>query len=904
MAFNGDANGGPPGRKTRPREGLHLRPLNVEKGAKRDSFPPQTATWRNNLIALSQRRNLLFVAYSHQIYVWEPSGSFQILGSKPEMIITPVMRSPHSGGYIMPHAPHAINNILVDDLGRDEVLLLATDSGNICGYRVEAIYSALERAAGGNQKRPLDGSHVDPFFVEYVDASAWGLAIHKFARLIAVSANTGLITVFAFALVNPVSEKHSDSFEEEEDLTDYGQTWLHIKNNTQFMQLQHLMPENRRTRNIKLSYTGHFTNIPSVSFLNCDLDPNGKWMVSTDIDNKLIIWKIWESLERPFNVYHFNDVTFKPFPETLHNDSERGWAVLALDPRTFHTLKSTRDACGGQPQHRLKGGRTVLDLTNLNSRIPDASQLYNYFPPAVKPEPEQPVLPDIFEPDCCISGPGNASQSTVHSTSKHQAKDAAELPHQSTRIGTSQGLDLPSESANLSSTFTGNARFLDSADTFSHRAVDGSVQEENMSQDSRGSSVDLNDDLQHTTDQDGGNANGHGGLSVQEGTNPNANGIPHHPGQGPLTTAEFLQFALLEALGGDIPGAEEYFNNNIDDYSDLDEDDGPEDQEMDDVDDGQQSNGDAPEMGAIAYQVFDRMLRRAFPGDPASYEQADRLTALSPAPATANLNYPKFPILHFSQTDIRLIPSQIAPHASVVCGAPLRQPFTHPIVSVRACDRFNMVKYIPEHGIVIAASQKGRAAVIALTESESTGLAFRVDWIVPFESQEKYGDRPLIPLLGMSVSPVQGFEMPPDVPYIPRGIDHEKDLTFHYQYTNQDEAGTPQPIPADHTGIGHSMKSDEDGESKGKRTRSSNSRSGSTPELGQSPQLTLPECHAWATHVYQPDESWRGWNPSRRYRLILMYADHTVMSYEFWYDWSTGGTDVGEENDEVEYLVV
>lgn len=39
MAFNGDANGGPPGRKTRPREGLHLRPLNVEKGAKRVREP-------------------------------------------------------------------------------------------------------------------------------------------------------------------------------------------------------------------------------------------------------------------------------------------------------------------------------------------------------------------------------------------------------------------------------------------------------------------------------------------------------------------------------------------------------------------------------------------------------------------------------------------------------------------------------------------------------------------------------------------------------------------------------------------------------------------------------------------------------------------------------------------------
>lgn len=275
------------------------------------------ATWAYiQKVALSQRRNLLFVAYGHQIYAWEPAGSSQVLGSKPEMIITPVMRNPQSQGYIAPLSPHAINSILVDDLGREEVLLLVTDSGNVCGYRVEAIVSALKR----DHKRPLDGSQIDPFFVEYVEASAWGLAIHKFSRLIAVTANTGLITVFAFALVNPASEKgRSCDHLLEEDLSDSDQTWLEIKNSSQFVQLQQLMPDKHRTRNIKLTYTGHFANIPSISFLNCDLDPNGTWMVSTDIDNKLLVWKVWESLG-PFNVFHFNSVSFKSFQDAWYNE--------------------------------------------------------------------------------------------------------------------------------------------------------------------------------------------------------------------------------------------------------------------------------------------------------------------------------------------------------------------------------------------------------------------------------------------------------------------------------------------------------------------------------------------------------------------------------------------------------
>ncbi|PLB49408.1 hypothetical protein P170DRAFT_475705 [Aspergillus steynii IBT 23096] len=864
MAFGHLAGKRPPGRKSRTREGLHLRPLNVEKGDKRfsladDSFPPQTATWRNNLIALSQRRNLLFVAYSHQIYVWEPAGSFQMLGSVPLMIITPVMKESSARGFISPNTPHAINNILVDDLGREEVLLLVTDSGNVCGYRTEAIFSALKRAADDEESRPLDGSQVDPFFVEYVEASAWGLAIHKFARLIAVSANTGLITVFAFALVNPASGGSSDSsqrLEEEDDLSDYGQTWLHITTPEQFVQLRHMMPEKHRTRNIKLTYTGHFANIPSVSFLNCDLDPNGNWMVSTDIDNKLLVWKIWDGLGA-FNMYHFNDIGFRSFHDTLRND-ERGWSVIALDPRSFHLLKSTEEACGGRPQRRVKDGQPVFDLTKLSGRVPNASQLYNYFPPAVKAEPERPVLPDIFGVDCRISKGGDTRQGMD-------------------RVASSESSDT--RETNHFHAIAGYLRPSDSADAFSHRAVDGSVYDDNMS---HGSSSELNLDVdsQQTS----------GLETAQQISDPDqhtSNGPPRTR-RPPQTTPEFLQVALLEALGGgDMHGAEEYFDG----YSVLDDDSYTEDQEMDDIDINTSSeDGESSTTGAVAYQVFDRMSRNAFPEDAGLHGRMEALIGLPPTPAPVNS---RFPILHFSQTDIRLVAHPFAPHASVVCGAPLRQPFTHPIVSIRACDRFNMVKYVPEHGIVVAASQKGRAAIIALTESEAAGLSFRVDWIVPFESQEKYGDRPLIPLLGMSVSPIQGFEMPPDVPYIPRDVD-ENDLTFRYQHIFDDETDNASVagrssnhsfgdlnIPSDLSGI-----SDE-----------------SVHEHMHRNPPTLPECHARATRAYQPEERWRGWNPSRRYRLLLMYADHTVMSYEFWYNWNTAGPEA-DMSDEDEFLVV
>lgn len=237
------------------------------------------------------------------------------------MIITPVMKNPESAGYIAPYLPHAINNMIVSDLGLEEVLLVVTDSGNVCGYRVEAIFSALERAGQENALRPLDDSLVYPFFIEYVEASAWGLAVHKFARQIAVSSNTGLITVFAFALADPGAEGNQDSDHTmgASDAADIDEPWYNVNNNVRLLEVRNQMRDTYRMRNMRMTYSGHSTNIPSVSFLNCDLDPNGTWMLSTDIDNKLIVWKVWESLN-PFNVFHFNDSTPHFVPGMLGNE--------------------------------------------------------------------------------------------------------------------------------------------------------------------------------------------------------------------------------------------------------------------------------------------------------------------------------------------------------------------------------------------------------------------------------------------------------------------------------------------------------------------------------------------------------------------------------------------------------
>ncbi|KAL4976484.1 hypothetical protein BDW66DRAFT_159669 [Aspergillus desertorum] len=776
------------GLKARYREGLLLRALNVEKGSERT--------------ALSQRRNLLFVACGHQIYVWEPAGASQTLGSKPEMIITPVMREPQAAGYIRPTSPHEINSILVDDLGREEVLLLVTDSGNVCGYRVEAIHSSLKRAVDNGRAKPLGGSEVHPFFIEYVGASAWGLAIHKFARLIAVSANTGYVTVFAFALVSPGSDKGDDpirQLEKADDATESSQTWLHIRTEGQFRQLQQMMPGKHRTRNLKLTYSGHFTNIPSVGFLNTDFDPNGMWMVSTDIYNRTIVWNVWESLG-PFNEYHLDNVAPWSIPEDAYLDEgDRGWSVIALDPRSFHLVNSEEEACGGQPRRRVINKHEILDLTNLSKRIPDSSRLYNHFPPAVKAEPEVTLLPDFFGADCLINGNHNS-----------EGKNDGRGPQ---------------------SPVASNLHNFDSAEAIGRQAVDGSLNADELSGDNAS-------DSDHNPDQ-------------QQAMSSHAllRALANDPSRI-LSHEDVLEIALRETAGIDVHEVQALLSGTIGD----DEGDDPFRLEME-INNSEYGGGMSEEEEP-AHQSLDNSGRH-FSTPPPNFD---------------------FPILHFSHTNICLIPHPFFLNASVVCGAPLLQRFTQPIVSIRGFDRFNMVKYVPEHGIVVAASQKGRAAIIALTESPTTGRAFRVDWIVPLESQEKYGERPLFPLLGISVAPMQGFEVQPDVPYILQGgagrdgepgdVETETDPEMNannlmFQYKKVD-----------------------------------NSSPTSVSESEQE-HITLPEGHARATRAYQPEESWRGWNPSRRYRLLLMYADHTVMSYEFWYTWNAWGgrakTTVGDD---------
>lgn len=333
------------------------------------SNPPPLSHWRNNLTALSQRYNLYFVASNENVIVYKPEFPFQRMGRRAQLAIAPILANPDAQGYIDRHRPHSINHLIVDDLGTEEILLIATDSGNITAYYTKSVEEAIRRqpyrfttnAAG----HPAD---VRSFFSEWVFESAWGLSIHTRARMIAVSANTphhipmddpcAKVTVFAFALSrgNSPARGLNDDDDDGADGDRYSEwhEWDALGERETPL----------RDKNYKITlagFEGHDANIPSVAFVNTQQDVSGKWLISTDIDGNTKVWLIWQGL------CHKNwNFAEKSIRAGWLRRREGGWAVAALDPRCFRTARAMEEFCGHSkaPSYHGHVGESY-DLTNI-----------------------------------------------------------------------------------------------------------------------------------------------------------------------------------------------------------------------------------------------------------------------------------------------------------------------------------------------------------------------------------------------------------------------------------------------------------------------------------------------------------------------------------------------------------
>lgn len=822
----------------RPFQAIRIEMASSEQGIDRfmeDRIfsPPDTAAWRCNLTAMSQRYNLYFIAQRSGIAVYTPDFPFQKLNKKPKLFIPPTLAEPNAPGYIDQRDPHAINNLIVGDLGTEEILLLATDSGNVTAYHTTAIKEAIERDPYRFSKEGRsDTVGLRAFWSQWVRESAWGLALHTEARMIAVSANvphvrrvtvveptvtdsTATITVFAFALTEDTQDESGESQFIDDDMGFNEGEWA---NWDPAGSTSKKISRSRNYRIVLRGETGHRSNIPSVSFVNTRQDTQGIWLLSTDISGVMKLWQIWSGVCR--STWNFgSDAANSVFG---YLDEEAGWMVAALDPGAFRPTETMAQFCGhsSAPKHLEKGSETYDISRIVRLTVPGRSHRH--------------PLVHAGHDDADTSDESSAS------SSDEEAEETAD--HFSDDEDTSEGNALSLQ----------NPAALLNHQSRTH--------------------------VLPTASEPDADSNARESLSEAE----RLRAPPHE--------TRDIEDILLDVYQSGLEDSEEDFSNDSDVGNPVQ------------VEDDEDSEGNEARSTSSASFASETSLSHVTQRSSVDVE-IEPLTLASPGsrspPPESNeavqakkrrrkgidsteneIVLPDIPTLHCTTSHLRLINVPKARLPYLFCANILHQRLpSFWRGEGNALRRLNMLQQIPELGIIVIASQSGRCAVCALTRHPQTGsYGLRVDWTLPTKRQEKSGQRPGFWLLGIATAPVQGHlldseaQAPPEQAW---GEDQEIDGT----HVSFDPGVVALPDREEHP--------DEADTDDATHRASKRFRRGSTASTTSSSGVSTIQ-RPWK----RPNSMsfYRRSHENRRYRLMLTYADHTVLTYEL-------SRNIGPEND-------
>lgn len=304
------------------------------------------------------------------------------------MIIDLPRTSQNLSGYINPTKPHSVNQLVVSDLGHEEIIAVTCDDGDVVAYTIRSIYDALERDILDEPGPQFP--RIRTILLRNVGESAWGLAVHKAARLIAVSSNAHIIHVFAFALCR---EPSPDSLHESDeggvlpaiDITLGPDEWVRPFTCPE-------SPIRRSTRNLEITLLCHEYNIPNIAFCNTDADPNGRYLVSTDIGGVTYVWDIWRrQVLADISATQKRGINCKLFAEHFIGELlltllDAGWGVLCLDPLSCRLSSTVSETFGChdvsyRPRTDLSFGTPGAIYNNSTSTdaVPDSSTYHPAF---------------------------------------------------------------------------------------------------------------------------------------------------------------------------------------------------------------------------------------------------------------------------------------------------------------------------------------------------------------------------------------------------------------------------------------------------------------------------------------------------------------------------------------------
>lgn len=293
------------------------------------------------------------MAYAERIFVYIPQYRSQALPRQPALIVTSQPSTPARPGYIDARRPHAINNLVVQKLGNEEVVATVRDDGDVDAFFVRQILHAIERRAEPRNSLGVGADEVKPFFQSNVGMSAWGLAIHSKARILATSANTHSITIFKFGLVDADEQ---DEPQQGEDLDENG-----------------VKPDQRRKTDVTEQVLNGTSNIPHIAFCNTGDDPEARWLLTTDIGGFC----------RSIDLHEMATMqTFRFGGQSYGQDHDRfnsGWTVMFLDKRSFLPEDDYQAALGfeaGEVDSGVKPDSNLWDIGGSIPSVPNASERY------------------------------------------------------------------------------------------------------------------------------------------------------------------------------------------------------------------------------------------------------------------------------------------------------------------------------------------------------------------------------------------------------------------------------------------------------------------------------------------------------------------------------------------------
>ncbi|KAJ8132343.1 hypothetical protein O1611_g1281 [Lasiodiplodia mahajangana] len=337
---------------------------NDENSEPREDRVPELAPYRLNLTALSQRYNIYAAAYRTVIHISRVRSCVDhALPPRPDLILRPPVSQEalRVGGYLDHNRPHQMNHLIMSDLGDEEILLLACDDGDVVAYYTSQIERALlQYASSGGTNTPVI---VKPFFHQNVGKSAWGLAVHKRSRLIAVGNNHHEVHVFAPALKSSKCTSPGSSTR-----MHYGRDlFLRIKIGPDGKFAEKPKAFDFETPNLAESFffgrgysyrlileTGdEGDNIPNVAF-SSDADGVAVEVLAIDISGKLWILNIWPLFETP---HWYVESLYKVHQQAVAARTPnrripfgiRGWGVLVLPESSFLPTDTFQESLGLSP---------------------------------------------------------------------------------------------------------------------------------------------------------------------------------------------------------------------------------------------------------------------------------------------------------------------------------------------------------------------------------------------------------------------------------------------------------------------------------------------------------------------------------------------------------------------------